>query len=378
MIRLKPSAHTWRTFNMEQPPQFVYVGTYTNLPPEPRGRGEGIYVYRLDPDSGELTFVSLAPDVPNPSFLTVNADGSRLYASNETTTLDGQPGGGVSAFDVDRDTGGLVLLNRQPAHGTDPCHVRLDRTGRNLLVANYTSGSVAVLPVDADGRLAPASDVCQHSGSGPNPSRQEGPHAHFITPDQSNRFVLVSDLGLDQVLIYRLNVDAGTLEPHDPPFAALPPGSGPRHLAFHPSLPMIYVINELASTISTCAWDGDAGTLRVQETISTLPEGFAGHNSCAEVRVASSGRFVYGSNRGHNSIAVYAVGPDGSLTMAGHASTGGENPRNFTLDATGTFLFAANQDSDTIVTFRVDRASGALIPTGQVTSVPSPVCVLIP
>ncbi|HEX5165297.1 MAG TPA: lactonase family protein [Thermomicrobiales bacterium] len=362
---------------MEQQTQFVYVGTYTNRP-QSSGRGEGIYVYQLDPASGDLTFVSLMPDVPNPSFLTVSADGTRLYAPNETTTLAGRPGGAVSAFAIDRQSGGLALLNRQPSHGTDPCHVRLDQTGRNLLVANYTSGSVAVLPVETDGRLAPASDVRQHHGSGPNPTRQEGPHAHFITPDRSNRFVLVADLGLDQVLIYRLDVDAGTLAAHEPAFAALPPGSGPRHLAFHPSLPILYVINELASTISTCAWDGDGGTLRVLETISTLPKGFDGQNSCAEVRAAPSGRFVYGSNRGHDSIATFAVGPDGSLTPAGHTSTGGENPRNFTLDATGTYLFAANQDSDTIVTFRVDSGTGALTPTGQVTSVPSPVCVLLP
>jgi 6-phosphogluconolactonase len=316
--------------------------------------------------------------VPNPSFLAVHPDGRTLYAANETTTLDGQPGGAVSSFAIDRGSGELTFLNRQPSHGTDPCHVSVDASGGNVFVANYTSGSVAVLPIEAAGRLAPASDVHQHRGSGPDPKRQEGPHAHFITRDPANRYVLASDLGLDQVLVYRLDAERGTLTAHEPPAVSLPPGSGPRHLAFHPFAPVVYVINELASTISTCAWDEVAGTLRLLGTISTLPEDFEGGSSCAEVRVAPSGSFVYGSNRGHDSIAVFAVDPaDGTLSPAGHVSTEGANPRNFTIDPSGTLLLAANQDSDTIVAFRIDPDTGALNPTGQVTRVPSPVCVLV-
>lgn len=363
---------------MEQQQRFVYVGTYTNISPEPRGRAEGIYVFRLDRETGALEEVSMTPGVPNPSFLTAHPDGRTLYAANETTTLDGQPSGAVSAFAIDRESGGLTFLNRQPSHGTDPCHVSLDRSGRNLLVANYTSGSIAVLPIEAGGRMAPASDVRQHRGSGPDPKRQEGPHAHAIMPDPSNRYALAADLGLDQVLVYRLDPERGTLTAHQPPAVALPPRSGPRHLAFHPSAPFVYVINELASTISTCVWDEEAGTLRVLDTISTLPAGFDGTSSCAEVRVAPSGRFVYGSNRGHDSIAIFAVDPrDGTLSPAGHVSTQGANPRNFTIDPSGTLMLAANQDSDMIVTFGIDADTGALTPTGQVTSVPSPVCILV-
>jgi 6-phosphogluconolactonase len=363
---------------MVQRQHFVYVGTYTSIDPEPRGRGEGIYVFRLDSTNGALEPVSMTAGVPNPSFLALHPDGRTLYAANETTTLDGQPGGAVSAFAVDRGSGELTFLNRQPSHGTDPCHVSIDASGGNVFVANYTSGSVAVLPVEAHGRLAPASDVHQHRGSGQDSQRQEGPHAHFITLDPTNRYVLASDLGLDQVFVYRLDPERGTLTAHEPPAVSLTPGSGPRHLAFHPSRPVVYVINELASTISTCAWDEVAGALRVLGTSSTLPDGFDGRNSCAEVRVTPSGRFVYGSNRGHDSIAIFAVDPaDGTLTTAGHVSTGGANPRNFTIDPSGTLLLAANQDSDTIVAFRMDPDTGALHPTGQVTSLPSPVCVLV-
>ncbi|MDQ3548836.1 MAG: lactonase family protein [Chloroflexota bacterium] len=363
---------------MSETRQLVYVGTYTNLPPEPKGRGAGIYVYELDPGSGTLTFVSLTADVPNPSFLSVDPDGRTLYAVNEVTAINGQPGGAVSAFAVDQVLGELTFLNRQPSHGTDPCHLRVDCSGRVLMVANYSSGSVAVLPIDAGGRLAPASDTRQHFGSGPDPQRQEGPHAHFITPDPTNRYVLVADLGLDQVLVYRLDAERGSLTEQEPPVVALPPGSGPRHLAFHPDGRSVYVINELASTISTCAWNGSDGTLRLLDTISTMPEGFDGRNSCAEVRVAPSGRFVYGSNRGHDSIAIFAVDPEnGTLSQAGHVATQGANPRNFTIDPSGNFLLAANQDSDTVVTFRIDAASGELTATGHVTNVPSPVCVTL-
>jgi 6-phosphogluconolactonase len=362
---------------MQQLNHLVYVGTYTRIGPDPRGRAEGIYVYRLDAGTGELSLLSLADGVPNPSFLAIHPNRSTLYAVNEVTQLDGQPSGAVSAFAIDQDSGSLTFLNRQPSHGTDPCHVSVG-SGGSVLVANYTSGSIAVLPVESDGRLGPATDTRQHSGSGPNPNRQDGPHAHFILPDPTNRYVLVADLGLDKVLVYRLDPASGALTEHDPPAVALPPGSGPRHLAFHPSAPYVYVINELASTISSCAWDADSGTLQLIDTISTLPNGFDGRNSCAEVLVAPSGRFVYGSNRGHDSIAIFSVDPaDGTLSPVGHISTGGANPRNFTIDPSGAFLLVANQDTDTIVTFRIDSESGALSATGHVASVPSPVCVLI-
>ncbi|HEX5502312.1 MAG TPA: lactonase family protein [Thermomicrobiales bacterium] len=357
---------------------WVYVGTYTAAAPYARGRAEGIEAYRLDPASGALTHAFTLPGVVNPSYLAVAPGGRALYAVNEAPEFDGRPGGGVSAFARDPASGALAALGRQPSHGTDPCYVSVDHTGRVALVANYTSGSVAAYPLGDDGALGPAASIHQHAGSGPNPQRQAGPHAHSIQPDPANRFALAADLGLDRVLVYRLDPARAALEPDDPPAAVLPAGSGPRHLAFHPAGRHVYVIGELGSTLTACTWDGARGTLEPFQTVSTLPAGFAGVNSCADVHVAPSGRFVYGSNRGHDSIAVFAVDPaTGALTPAGHTPTGGRTPRNFAIDPTGAFLLAANQDTDTVVTFRLDGATGQPMPTGHVTSVPSPVCLTL-
>ncbi len=356
----------------------VYVGTYTSTPPYARGRAEGIYVYRLDPVTGALTPVRTIPGIVNPSFLALAPGGRYLYAANEVPELDGQPGGAVSAFVVDPATGDLAYLNRQPSHGEDPCHLSVEATGRFVLVANYTSGSVAMLPIGDDGRLGPATEVHQHAGSSVNPERQRGPHAHSITPDPTNRYALVADLGLDQVLVYRLDLERGALPPHDPPSASLPAGAGPRHLAFHPNAPYVYVINELDSTMTACAWDEARGTLRPLQTLSTLPPDFTGRSHCADVHVAPSGRFVYGSNRGHDSIAIFAVEEgSGKLQPLGHMPTGGRTPRNFGIDPRGRFLFAANQDTGTVVTFGIDGATGALAATGHVAEIPAPVCIVL-
>jgi 6-phosphogluconolactonase len=350
------------------------------MAPDARGRGEGIYTLAFDPESGALEHIATTPDVPNPSFLALHPSGRFVYAANEMTEIDGHPGGAVSAFARDPETGALTFLNRQPSHGADPCHVSVDASGRVAFVANYTSGSVALLPIAEDGSLEPASVVHQHArrtGSGPNPKRQEGPHAHFITDDPANRFVLANDLGIDQTLVYRLDAASGALPANDPPFARLPEGAGPRHLAFHPAAPYVYVINELGSSVTACRWDATAGTLDPFQTISTLPDGFTGQNSCADIHVAPSGRFLYGSNRGHDSIAAFAIdASDGSLTPLGQTPTGGEEPRNFAIDPSGRYLLAANQNSDTIVTFALDPETGTLTATGHVISVPSPVCVV--
>ena len=360
----------------DAPAPWVYVGTYTSTPPWARGRAEGIYVYRLDPASGALTPAQTVGGVVNPSFLAIEPRGRFLYAAEEATATGDEPGGAVSAFARDPASGALTFLNRQLSHGDDPCYVSVDRTGRFVFVANYTSGSVVVLPIGDDGRLGPASDVRRHEGSSVDPRRQAGPHAHSIVPAPTGGHVLVADLGLDQVLVYRPEPTRGSLLPHDPPAASLPPGSGPRHLAFAPDAARAYVINELGSTLTSCTWDGAHGTLTPRQTVSTLPAGFDGRNSCADVRVAPSGRFVYGSNRGHDSIAIFAVdAATGTLTPAGHESTQGRTPRGFAIDPTGTFLLAANQESDTIVTFRIDAETGQLTPTGQVAASPSPVCV---
>ena len=357
-------------------PLLMYVGTYTAIGQPGRGRAEGLYVYSVDPQSGALTPLHTVAGVANPSFLAFHPNGRFVYTVNEALETDGKPGGGVSAFARDPETGDLTFLNREPSHGTDPCFLTVDPTGRCVLVANYSSGSVAVLPLGEDGRLKPASYVDQHEGSSINPRRQQGAHAHAIPIDPSGQFALCPDLGMDQVFVYQLDAAAGRLQHNDPVGAKLTPGAGPRHLDFHPSKPLAYVINELGSTVTTFAWDAAAGTLRELQTISTLPEGFAEETTCADIHVDPTGRFVYGSNRGHDSIAAFAIDEaTGTLTPLGHTPTGGRTPRNFAIDPSGQFLFAANQNTDTIVTFRLDPTTGRLTPAGQVTPVPSPVCL---
>lgn len=342
----------------------VFIGTYT------RGASEGIYVCRMDPATGALEQVSTASGIANPSFLALHPHSPYLYAVHE----GGQ--GSVSAFAVDLDSGELTHLNQQPSGGAGPCHLTVDQTGRFVLVANYGSGSAAILPVGDDGRLAPPSGVAQHEGSSVHPQRQEGPHAHSVTIDPSNRFVFVADLGLDKVMIYELDPDAGKLSPSEVGSVGVAPGSGPRHFDFHPSGRYAYLINELGNTIVAYQYDEASGALTELQTVPTLPTDFSGQSTCADIHVASSGRFVYGSNRGHDSIVIYAIdGETGSLTYVGHELTGGKTPRNFGIDPAGTLLLAANQNSDTIVSFRVDANSGQLSPTGATASVPAPVCV---
>jgi 6-phosphogluconolactonase len=348
---------------------FVYVGAYTE---PPLGRARGIEVFRFDAAIGALDHVQTVSNVPNPSFLTLDAQQRILYAVNELAK------GRVTAFARDSASGDLRPLNQQPTHGADPCYISLDPTGRYALVANYTGGNVTVLPVAADGSLGPATAVLCHEGSGPRPQQQSA-HPHMIAPTPDGRFVLVTDLGADQMVIYRLDTETGQLVPNDRGLSVVagPPGSGPRHFAFSPNGRTLYVINELASTLSVYAYDGERGDLRPLQTVSTLPDDFHGENDCAHVAVSPDGRFVYGSNRGHDSIAIWAVDPaSGELTLVGHEPTRGQTPRNFTLDPSGDWLLAANQESDTIVTFRRDPDTGKLTPAGPVTSTASPVAIL--
>ncbi|MBN1642829.1 MAG: lactonase family protein [Anaerolineae bacterium] len=347
----------------------VYVGTYT------RRGSEGIYLYAFDSTSGDMALLGTAGGVENPSFLEVAPSKRTLYATDEVGTFLGKPGGGVSAFHIEHATGELTLLNHQLSHGAAPCHVSVDPSEQYVLVANYTGGSVAVLPIQEDGSLGPATDVVQHHGSGPNPRRQERAHAHSITPDRAGRYAYVADLGLDRVMVYRLD-PAGRLVPHDEPWMQIHPGAGPRHLAFHIELPYAYVINELDSTIIACAFVEARGSMRPLQTLPTVPAGFDGENWCADVHVSPCGRFLYGSNRGHDSIAVFAIDPeDGRLTPLGYTSTQGRWPRNFAIDPHGRFLLAANEKSDSIVVLRIDGETGALAPTGIAVDVPVPVCV---
>lgn len=343
----------------------VYIGTYT-------GKGsQGIYAWRLDAASGKLSPLGLAAEAVNPSFLAVHPNKRFLYAVSEAGKA-----GAVSAFSIDRQSGKLTFLNRVGSQGSGPCYVSVDKTGKTVLVANYGSGSVAALAVKEDGSLAEASSSVQHTGSGPDPRRQRGPHAHSIHVSPDNRFAVAADLGLDQVLVYRLDPARSALEPNDPPFAKTDPAAGPRHFAFHPGGRHVFVINEMSSSLTSFAWDAARGALKPLQTVSTLPKDFQGENSCAEVQAHPNGRFVYGSNRGHDSIAVFAVDRGkGTLTPVEHVSTQGKTPRNFGIDPTGSWLFAANQTSGGVVMFRIDPKSGRLTPANQTLEVSMPVCV---
>ncbi|MEM2905596.1 MAG: lactonase family protein [Candidatus Bathyarchaeia archaeon] len=351
----------------------VYVGTYT------RGRSDGVYVHRMDLASGALRLVGKAAGGDNPSFLAAHPRRCYLYAVNEVGEFAGKPGGAVTAFSIDAETGELTYLNRQPSLGAHPCHLSVDKTGVYVLVANYSGGSVTVLPIERDGRLGDPTDSVQHQGSSVNPQRQSGPHPHSVNLDPANRYAFVPDLGLDKVMIYRLDLTRGKLEPNDEqPWAQVEPGAGPRHLAFHPTGKYAYVINELDSTLTAFTYDGTRGTLRRVQTVTALPASFAGVSYSADVHVAPSGRFVYGSNRGHDSIVTYGIDEaTGRLTYVGHEATQGRTPRNFAIDPTGTFLLVANQESDSIVTFRINQETGRLASTGCVAKVPTPVCLSI-
>jgi 6-phosphogluconolactonase len=347
----------------------VYVGTYTGP------KSKGIYQVRLDLATGALGTPELAGEAVNPSFLDLHPSGRFLYAVSEVSGPAGKPAGAVSAFAIAADTGKLTLLDTRPTGGAGPCYVSVDRQGRTALAANYGSGSVCVMPIGTGGELAEAAAFIQHAGSGPNSKRQAGPHAHCIDLDPAGRFALVADLGLDKVLVYRFDSARGSLAANDPPAAAVAPGSGPRHVAFHPNGRFVYVINEMASTITAFSYDGERGTLSQLQTVPTLPADWRGASSTAEIQVHPSGRFVYGSNRGHDSIAIFAVNADGTLKALGHQPSGGKTPRCFGMDPTGAYLLAANQGTDNLVVFRIDRQSGGLSPTGVAAAVPSPVCV---
>ncbi len=349
----------------------VYVGTYTGP-----SKSQGIYALELDTKTGELSKAKLAGEASSPSFLAIHPNQRFLYAVSEVGDFEGEKAGAVYAFAIDPKDGALKLLNQKSSKGSGPCHLVVDRIGKNVLTANYGGGSVAVLPIAEDGQLKSATSFVQHTGSGPNSGRQQGPHAHSINVDAGNQFAAVADLGLDKVLVYRLNADDGTITPNVPPSAQVAPGAGPRHFAFHPNGKLAFVINEMHSTVTSFLYDAKRGLLSEVQTITTLPEGKFPGNSTAEVQVHPSGKFLYGSNRGHNSIAAFAIDAEtGRLTPLGNQSTLGKTPRNFGIDPTGAFLLAANQDSDTIVVFKIDPETGKLSPTGHQAEVPMPVCV---
>jgi 6-phosphogluconolactonase len=349
----------------------LYVGTYTS-----RTRSPGIHLVYMDPRSGELRLLGAFDAGANPSFLAIHPNGRVLYAVNEVQEHEGRVTGAVSAFAIARDAGTLTRLDVQPSGGGAPCYLSVDRGGRAVLVANYVGGSVALLPIRADGALGAATHVVQHVGSGPNAERQEAPHAHCIVTDPSNRFALAADLGIDRVLVYRLDMNEGQLRHVERGDAVMRPGAGPRHIAFHPRLPLVFVANELDSTVTTLRFDGETGVLSPLASQSTVSPGWTGNNYPADIHVAPSGRMLYVSNRGHDSIAVFSIADTtGALALEQVVLTGGDWPRNFSLDPTGRWLLVANQRSNSIVVLARDEKSGRLTPTGQRLAIPSPVCL---
>jgi 6-phosphogluconolactonase len=348
----------------------VYVGTYA--PAE----ADGIFAYRLNAANGALKRVLAMPGGPNPSFLTLDAARRNLYAVNEIADFNGTKSGAVSAFAIDQQTGDLTLVSQHATLGASPCYVATDPEDRFVLVANYNGGNVAVFPIQTTGEMGPAMDMDQHIGKGSHPN-QDGAHAHCFLPDPAGKFFLSADLGIDQVISYTLNRATGQLSPGKKAFTTRP-GAGPRHLAFHPSGRFAYLICELNATMYALAYDAYQGTFREIQMLTTLPAGYEGTSYCAHVQVSPDGRFLYGSNRGHNSIVVYAIDAEtGGLTLVEHVGVQGDWPRHFTLDPTGSILLVANQRSNNLVTFRVNRKSGKLTFTGHNLEVPAPACVQV-
>jgi len=343
----------------------VFVGTYTT-----KTKSKGIYAYEFDANTGKLTPKGVAAETPDPSWVAVHPSGKYLYAANEAGKA-----GTVSAFAVDAKSDKLTLLNQMPALGEDPCYLSFDKTGKYVLVANYSSGTIAVFPILADGRLGEHTALEKDQGAtGPNKERQEAPHAHWIETSPDNRFVLVADLGLDEVLVYKFDAPSGTLTPNEPAFARLKAGSGPRHAVFYPNGKFVFAVSELSSTATSLAYDAKKGTLKEIGTASTLPPGFSGRNDVAEAAVHPNGKFLYVSNRGNDSIAIFSIDPGNrTLAPAGGIPTGGKEPRHFAIDPTGKYLLVENQFSNNIVVFKIDPLTGGLTPAGQVVEVPSPV-----
>jgi len=352
----------------------VFVGTFKGE------TGKGIYAWRFASDTGKMEPLGLVAEASRPLFLALHPNRRFLYAVSRPSPIDRQHIGVVLSYSIDSSTGKLTALNSLPSRGIDPAFLSVDQTGENLLVANYGTnsgqGNVAVFPIKEDGSLAAASDFIQYDGKGVHAQRQQGPHSHGIIAAPDNRFVFVADLGLDKLFSYRFDPRHGKLTPNDPPFAAIHPGTGPRHLVFHANGRFVYVVSEIQSTITTFAYNAQAGTLQERQSISTLPEGFQGTSSAAEVLVHPQGKFLYASNRGHDSLVVFSIEPrTGTLTPVEWVATQGKTPGNFGIDPSGSWLLAANQGSDSLVEFRLDQKTGRLQSTGQSFSVGTPSCV---
>ncbi|HTH46958.1 MAG TPA: lactonase family protein [Candidatus Limnocylindria bacterium] len=347
----------------------AYVGTYTGP------QSEGIYAYRFDSGTGVAEPLGLVATTKNPTFLAVHPDGKHLYAANETDTWKGQPGGYVTAYRIDTASGRLTEVNAQSTVGAGPCHVNVDATGHALIAANYGGGSLVTFRIAADGSLQPHASFIQHTGSSVNPQRQKEAHVHSANLSRDNRCVFVCDLGLDKVFVYDLDPSKATLTAHEPPFATLAPGTGPRHLAWSPHGKFAFVNGEMLSTLTSFRYDAEKGRLSEVQTVPTLPADFKGNSTTAEVRVHPNGKFVYVSNRGHDSITVFRTDGKGGLSLVEHVPTQGKTPRNFNFDPSAKWLWAENQDSNSIFLYSVNAETGHLTPTGQKLEVGAPVCV---
>ena len=353
----------------------VYVGTYT------AGTSKGIYNYHFDPKTGQLTPIGVAAEVVNPSFLATDPQHRFLYAVTEMGQARGpdayKTNGSISSFSIDRKTGALTFLNKIDSGGGGPCHLVVDKTGKMLFVANYGSGSVASFAIKPDGSIGERTGFDQHTGSSVDPARQKGPHAHAVVLSPDNRFLFVPDLGTDQIKIYRVDAAKGTFTPNDPPFATVKAGYGPRHFTFGRGAKFAYAVCEMGSSVAVFSYDPAKGSLTPVQTISNLPSDFKGVNNSAEIEVDRSGRFLYASNRGNDSITVFAIDPEkGTLTSVQVVPTQGNMPRNFAIDPTGKYLIAANQKSNNMVVFAIDPKDGQLKPAGQTLDISSPVDIL--
>ena len=372
-LTLANSVFGQTSINKNTKEMLVYIGTYTSG----KSKSEGIYIYKFNLNSGELKPFSIVKNVVEPSYLTIEKDRKYLYAVNETEEYEGKKSGAVSAFAINQKTGELTFLNKQPSLGGAPCFITTSENGKFVLVANYLGGNVSSFPVEADGKLGASIELKQNVGTGPNKDRQEAAHAHSINLDPKNCYAMVCDLGVDKVFIYEFDHKTGKLKPNAAQeIYQTKPGAGPRHFAFHKNEKFAFLINELDSTITSLAFDAKRGTLTEIQTVKTLPENFKDSNTCADLHISPNGKFVYGSNRGHDSLVVYKIDEKtGNLEYVEHTLTGGKTPRNFVISPDGKFLLAANQNSDSINVFRIDEKSGKLAPTGFTAKVPSPVCL---
>ena len=351
---------------------FVYIGTYTI-----DSNSKGIYVYQFDLSTGSLTRVGLTSGIDNPSFLRITADGQFLYSVSEVAEVNGVQGGTVSGYAINKQTGALTYLNSRSTHGAYPCHLNIDQAGQYVMVSNYMGGNFAMLPIQKDGTLEPATDVVQHKGcSNVNPARQEGPHAHSVTVSPDNKFALAADLGKDVLISYKIDVENGKLLAHKNGQLEVAPGDGPRHMDFHPNGRFVFLLNELGNSINSYRYKAESGTIELIDSISSLPNDFNRENISADIHVHPNGKFLYASNRGHDSIIICSINEKiGTLEVVGFQSTMGAHPRNFSIDPTGNFLLVANKDSNSIVIFNIDNTTGELTPNDQQITIPQPVCI---